>query len=113
MGDVPFKEILNEFEKKGTKGKPAIFEGGGFFQHFKTGGHQYVLQGMGAPMYSTSASPSWARSYGTMGTYSSGYGPFLPDQHFSIYGAGFSGLPQELGGQVSNKNSRFSGTPME
>jgi hypothetical protein len=36
---------------------------------------------------------------------------YMPEKHFSIYGGGFSGLPQELGGQIAGTQSRFSGTP--
>lgn len=112
MGDVPLKEIVEKLEK-GSKDKKFIFEGGNFFQHFKTSPHTQVLQGSNSPIYSIEAAPTWRNVYGTMGQYSSGYGPFLPQQHFSIYGGGFSSLPQELGGQVSGRDSRFSGTPMQ
>ena len=71
-----------------------------------------MLEAMGSPLYSAIAEPTWKTAYGQMGTYSSGYGPFLPEQHFSIYGAGFASLPTELGGQIPGKQSRFSGTPM-
>ena len=111
MGDVPFDKIMEKLKKKGYKGK-AIFEGGNFFQHFKTAPHGMVLEAMGSPMYSSVAGPTWSQTYGTMGAYSGGYGPFLPQQHFSTYGSGFSGLPQELGGQVGGGQSRMSGTPM-
>ncbi len=111
MGNVPIKEIINELQKEGYKGKH-IFEGGNFFQHFKTAPHTMVLEAMGSPVYTTSSEQTWQKTYGTLGVYSSGYGPFLPDQHFSIYGGGFSSLPTELGGQIPGRQSRFSGTPM-
>lgn len=111
MGDVPLKEIMKNLEK-GSKDKKFIFEGGNFYQHFKTSPQPMILEAMGSPVYSMQAGPTWKNVYGTMGTYSSGYGPFLPPQHFSIYGGGFAGLPQELGGQVANKGSGFSGAPM-
>jgi hypothetical protein len=101
MGDVPIGKIMEKLKKKGYKGKH-IFEGGNFFQHFKTAPHAMVMQ----------AGPSWTQTYGTMGTYSAGYGPFLPQQHFSTYGSGFSGMPMELGGQVQGGQSRMSGTSM-
>lgn len=110
MGDVPIGDIMKKLKEKGYKGKH-IFEGGNFFQHFKTAPHAMVLQAMGSPIYAAQAGPSWTQTYGTMGTYSGGYGPLLPSNHFSTYGAGFSGLPQELGGQMSNAQSRFSGAP--
>jgi len=110
MASVPFKEILKEFEKKGFKGKK-IFEGGQFFQHFQTPPHAMVLEAMGSPVYSMVAQPTWTQIAGSFGDYSTGYGMMLPEQHFSMYGAGFTTLPSELGGQVSGKQSRFSGTP--
>jgi len=110
MGDVPFKEIIDKLKKAGFKGKN-IFEGGGFFQHFKISPHGMVLESMGSPIYSAVAQPTWTHTYGTMGNYASG-GAIYPEQHFQMYGAGFSGLPTELGGQISGRQSRFSGTPM-
>jgi hypothetical protein len=110
MGDVPFKEIMGKMQKAGFKGK-AIFEGGNFFQHYKTAPHAMVLEAMGSPLYSMQAQPTWTGTYGMQGIYSGGYGPFLPQTHFSTYGAGFTGLPQELGGQIGGQASRFSGTP--
>jgi len=55
--------------------------------------------------------PYWNHAWNKMGNYFSGYGTTLPEQHFSMYGIGFSNLPTELGGQVQQKGSRFSGTP--
>ena len=111
MGDVPFDKITAELKKAGFKGKN-IVEGGNFFQHFKTSPHTIALEAMGSPIYGAVAQPTWANSYGIMGVYSSGYGPFLPEHHFSMYGAGFSTLPQDLGGQMPGGQSRLSGTPM-
>lgn len=111
MGNVPIGDIMKKLKAEGYKGK-AIFEGGNFFQHFKTPPHGMLLEAMGSAIYSAQAQPSWTKVYGTMGNYSSGYGTFLPEQNFSMYGSGFSGLPPELGGQVSGRQSRFSGTSM-
>lgn len=111
MGTVPIKEILKKFGKEEYKGKH-IFEGGAFVQHFKTIPHGLVLEATGSPIYSAIAQPTWTQIYGSMGGYASGYGNMLPEQNFSIYGGGFSGLPQELGGQIPGKQSRLSGTPM-
>lgn len=111
MGDVPFKEIMEKIEKENPDAKK-IFEGGNFFQHFKTSPHPLVLQAMSSPVYEMAAGPSWTQIYGTTGSYSSGYGPFLPDMNFQTYGSGLSGLPMELGGQMPGKQSRVSGAPM-
>ena len=109
MGNVPIKEMMKEMEKAGYTGK-AIMEAGGFVQHFKTSPHPYALEAMNSPIYAEK-SPAWGSERG--GAYFSGYGPFLPEQHFSMYGAGFAGLPMELGGQIPGKQSRFSGTPVD
>ena len=73
-----------------------------------------TLEAFGSPMYLGRAmAPYWNQAASTYGSYFSGYGPFLPEQHFSMYGAGFSGMPVELGGQMPGKASRLSGTPNE
>jgi len=111
MGNVPIKDIMKELEKKGYEGK-GIVEAGGWAQHFKSSPHPQVLQALGSPIYS-SGGPYWNQIQGTEAGYFSGYGTFLPDKHFSMYGAGFEQLPVELGGQVQGKQDRFSGAPMQ
>jgi len=111
MGNVPLKQIMEELEKSGFKGK-GIVEAGGFVQHFKVNPHPYVLESLGSPIYAAMQAPYWNQGRDVSGNYFGGYGPFLPEKHFSIYGAGFSGLPSELGGQVAG-GQRMSGTPME
>ena len=112
MGSVPMKGILQELEDAGFKGKK-VFEGGNFFQHFQTSPHPYVLEGVGSPLYTMMNAPYWNQASGFQQGYFSGFGTYLPEQHFSIYGSGFSGLPAELGGQIAGKQSRMSGTPMD
>jgi hypothetical protein len=112
MGNVPVKKMMEELEKAGFSGK-TIMEAGGFVQHFKVSPHPYALEAMGAPIYGEAGAPSWGAARGAHGAYFSGYGPFLPEQSFSIYGAGFSGLPTELGGQIPGKQSRLTGTPVD
>lgn len=114
MGNVPVKQILEKLEKEGFKGKK-IIEAGGFVQHFKTPPTQYVLEAMGSPLYPMMQQPYWNQAkpaYGS-GNYFAGYGTTLPEQHFSMYGAGFASLPQELGGQMPGKQSRMGGAPMD
>lgn len=110
MGSVPMKEIMEKLEKAGFKGKK-VFEGGGFFQHFQTSPHPYVLEGSGSSLYAMKA-PYWNQmpAYGNYFGFPSAY---FPEQHFSLYGGGFSNLPTELGGQSQAKGSRMSGTPMD
>jgi len=112
MGNVPTKEILEELEKAGVKGKK-IIEAGGFVQHFKVPPTQAVLEALGSPISTMMAAPYWNQARTTYGNYFSGYGPIFPEQSFSMYGAGFSGMPSELGGQMPGKQSRFGGTPTQ
>jgi len=114
MASVPMKEVMEEIDKKAKGGKfkgKKVFEGGNWFQHFQTSPHPYVLEAMGSPIYGMMAAPYWNQAAWTYGGYSSGFGKMLPDQNFSTYGAGFSSLPQELGGQMPGTQSRLSGTP--
>jgi len=113
MGNVPLKEIMGKLNQEGFKGKKVV-EALSWWQHFSEQGANHAIiptmQGMGVPMYSGGIGGN--QIYGTPGGYFTGYGTMLPEQHFSLYGAGFTNLPMELGGQISGKDSRFSGTPM-
>jgi len=112
MGDVPLKEMLQKIGK--TEGDiKKIMETGNWYQYFKTTPFKQVLEGVRAPIYGMKAPPYWSQAAQAMGAYSTGYGTIFPEQHFSMYGGGFSTLPVELGGQVQQKGSRFTGTPME
>ena len=110
MGSMPMKEIMQELDKAGFKGKK-IFEGGAFFQHFQASPHTYVMEGSGSPLYSMKA-PYWNQmpAYGNYFALPSAY---LPESHFTRFGGGFSDLPPELGGIMPGKQSRASGTPMD
>jgi len=117
MGNVPMKEIMAKINKKteGYQDVKKIIEAGNWWQHFSPGGKTNsplvpTLQGFGSPIYSGGVPMS--QVYGAPGGYFSGYGTMLPEQNFSMYGAGFSSLPMELGGQMANRDSRLSGTPM-
>ena len=112
MGGVPIKPMLEELEKAGFKGK-AIVEAGEFVQHFKASPHPYALSALGSPLYDIKMAPYWNQIQSSYGSYFGGYGTMLPEEHFSMYGAGFSTLPTELGGRVPGKQSRLTGTPME
>tara|TARA_Y100000310_G_scaffold244674_1_gene249533 strand:- start:2476 stop:4269 length:1794 start_codon:yes stop_codon:yes gene_type:complete len=107
-GSLPMSEMMKEIDKAKYKGKK-IFEGGGFFQHFQTSPMPYVLEGAGSSLY-TGGGVSW-NQLGGMGSYYSGQGPVNPSIHHSTYGAGFTTLPVELGGEMPGAQSRFSGTP--
>jgi len=109
MGDTPLKEMMGKLEEAGYKGKN-ILEVGNFVSQFKTSAFPYSLEAMGSPVYS--AGPVWGQARSAAGAYFSGYGPTFPEQHFSMYGSGFSSLPLELGSSMPGKTSKFSGTPM-
>ena len=114
MGNVPNKELLETLKKGGFQGTK-IVEAGGFINQFKESPFMYSLEGLGAPMYKTGGRGAyWNTSYGLTQGYFGGYGNMLPQQNYQMFGAGFSMLPQELGGNVrGGGNSRMGGTPLE
>jgi len=107
-GNLPMSEIIKELDKAKFKGKK-IFEGGGFFQHFQTSPMPQVLEGVGSPLYSTGG-VTW-NQVGGLGNYYGGQGPINTPIHHSTYGAGFTTLPADLGGEMAGGQSRFAGTP--
>ena len=115
MGNVPIKEMLAELEKAGTlKDALKVVEAGGWVQHFQSSPLPYTLQGMGAPITTEDTGPYWLQAPGLYQSYSGGFGMMLPGINYQTFGAGFSRLPQELGGQVQGaQGGRMSGTPME
>jgi len=111
MGNVPTKqhlELLNQYNSKMKK----IAETGNWFQPFVKTPLRETLEAFDSPLYAMKMQPYWNQIAHASGGYFSGYG-MNPDVHHSIYGAGFSGLPTSLGGQVAGKGGGFSGTPME
>lgn len=117
MGNVPMgghvEALRKGYEKQFEKVKK-IVETGNWYQHFQTPPFAETLAAFGSPIYSMKMAPYWNQNQtqNQFGGYFSGYGQTLPEGNFSIYGAGFSGLPSELGGQAGGK-SRLSGNPME
>ncbi|MEM4702926.1 MAG: sugar phosphate isomerase/epimerase [Candidatus Pacearchaeota archaeon] len=115
MGEVPFKELLKELEKAGKLKQ--VIEAGGLLNLGREAGRVILpatLEALGPPAYSYQPrGPFWNQLPYLQGPYSLGYGSIFPEQHFNIYGGGFSALPQELGGQVPGRGQRFSGAPME
>jgi hypothetical protein len=115
MGNVPIKEIMQNLGKEGFKGKKVV-EALSWWQHFSPGGktnHALVptMRAFGSPVYGMEMGPYWNQVSGTMGGYLGFPMSYLPEKHFSMYGTGFSSLPEELGGQIPGTQSRFSGTP--
>ncbi len=113
MGNVPIKEMMEKLGEKGFEGKK-IIEAGNWWQHFseKGGGNPFkpTIQAFDSPAYAMKAGPSWNTTSG-LGTYYSGHGTVNPAIHHSVFQAGFTTLPAELGGPTGGDQSRFSGTP--
>jgi len=114
MGNVPMKEIMDKLGEKGFEAKK-IIEAAGWWQHFQTAPVQETMEAFGSPFYSTSAPGLyWNQAIGLQQGYSSGYGMMLPQINYNTFGAGFSQLPVELGGQAQGaQGGRMSGRPME
>lgn len=112
MGNVPTKEIMEKLGKEGFSGKKVI-EAFQWWQHMKTPPLIPTLEAFGSPLYPMLNQPTWTQAANTQGNYFQFPSAYLPEQHFSLYGGGFSGLPQELGGQIPGKQSRVTGTPMD
>ena len=113
MGNVPIKKIMEELGEKGVESKK-IIEAAHWWQHFKTPPFQEVLEAVGSPVYSMKMAPYWDQAAGLQEGYFSGYGQMLPQINYETFGAGFSQLPQELGGQIPGaKGNRMSGRSME
>lgn len=116
MGNVPIKQILETLEKKGVDLKKIrkINEVGGWFEHFKSSPYESILGAFGSPMASSGEGPYWNQAIGLQQSYFGGYGQMLPQINYETFGAGFSQLPSELGGQrPGGAGGRMSGRPME
>lgn len=113
MGNVPIKEheeaLKKQFGEKFNKIKQ-IVETGGWFADFKTTPFRETLAAFGSPLYPMQMGSYWRQT--PISGYFAGYGKTLPDIHFQTYGAGFSSLPTDLGGEIPGR-SRVSGNPLE
>lgn len=114
MGNVPIKKI---FEKLGKEGFDArkIIEASGWWEHFKASPFKETLEAFGSPIYGMEMAPYWNQSAGLQQGYLGGLaGNWLPQTNYETFGAGFSRLPSELGGQRQGaEGGRMSGKPME
>lgn len=106
MGNVPTREMMKEIMKHNEKFKK-IAEVGNWYQHFQTTPFAETMQHFNSPIYAMKNATSYLGPQG----YFSGYG-MNPEIHHAMYGAGFSNLPVELGGQMAGR-SRVSGAPIE
>lgn len=105
MGNVPHEAIMKDIIKHNEKVKKVV-EVGDWYQHFQTTPFGHTLETFNSPIYAMKQQPYWGAA-----SYSTGLGQ-NPDIHHSMYGAGFSNLPPELGGQMAGR-SRVSGTPLD
>ncbi len=114
MGNVPTKEIMEKLGKEGFEAKKVI-EAAHWFQHFKTPPVTESFGAFGSPIYSDGAGPYWNQTTGFSQDYNQGLaGAWLPQINYETFGAGFSQLSTELGGQKpGTQGSRMSGRPME
>lgn len=113
MGNVPIKEMMQRLGKEGFEAKK-IIEAASWFQHFQSAPIQESLEAFGSPIYSMQMGPYWNQAQGFQQGYTSGFGQMLPDINYQTFGAGFSQLPSELGGQRPGAGGgRMSGNPME
>ena len=111
MGNVPLKETAKVFGKKFNKVAKAI-ETADWYQHFQVTPFKMELDTFGSPV-SEGGGETWNQVAWSYAPYYAGYGTVNPEIHHSIYGRGFSALPQELGGQMSGQqSSRVTGTPL-
>lgn len=120
QGNVPFKEFFKELKKAQPnidKDVKMIVETGGVEQRSMGGrsAHAFNLAAFGVPIFGGDfwAGPTFDASINMFGSYSSGYGEVNPQNHHSMYGAGFTDLPSEVGGIMpGGGRSRFGGTPL-
>ncbi|MCD4771726.1 TIM barrel protein [archaeon] len=113
MGNVPIKKILMEMEKTGRFDEMRkIVEAPAMIQHFKVAPHSMTMAAFASPIYGMKNGPTWNQTIGMQGAYFGGYGTLNPDIHHSYFGAGFTTMPVELGGQMPGGQSRFGGAPM-
>jgi len=111
MGNVPFKKHLEKLEKAGVLDKVRkVVEAGGYIQQIsQKGAHGETISAFSSPIYGAKMASYWNQAQGAMGNYFGGYGAINPSNHHTIYGAGFTTLPTELGGNIPGGGSRFTG----
>ena len=113
MGNVPFKKHLEKLEKAGVLDRVRkVVEAGGYIQQIsQRGAHGETISAFSSPIYGAKLASYWNQATGLRGDYFGGYGAINPPTHHNVYGAGFTTLPTELGGNIPGGGSRFSGNP--
>jgi len=114
MGNVPFKKHLEELEKAGVLNKVRkVVEAGGYIQQIsQQSAHGPTMSAFGSSIYGAKMESYWKTGSDIRGNYFGGYGMLNPSQHHNLYGAGFTTLPMEVGGNIPGGGSRFSGNSM-
>ena len=117
MGNVDLKGVMKKLGKKGKEAKK-IIEAGNWWQHHSNQGALSpvgpTLEALGSPIYGMNMAPYWNQVSGYQEGYFGGHGQTFPQINYETFGAGFSNLPTELGGQRPGAaGGRMSGTPME
>ena len=113
MGNVDLKEVMEKLGKKGEDARK-IVEAAHWWQFQQTSPIGVTMEALGSPLYSMGMSPYWNQVAGFQQGYFGGYGMMLPQINYETFGAGFSNLPTELGGQrQGGAGGRMSGRPME
>ncbi|MFA5175996.1 MAG: hypothetical protein WC413_01910 [Candidatus Nanoarchaeia archaeon] len=128
MGNVPIKQILEELEKNEEFEKMRlIVEAGNFAVNFKTSPHPYTLEYLEVPLR-TGVPPEESGYWSNIQEgivppgiersrmeYNIPFGDILPETHFKkLYGAGWIGMPAELGGEGrSPDKGRFASNSEE
>jgi sugar phosphate isomerase/epimerase len=106
MGNVPLAKIMEKLGKSADEVQKVAEISSMFRFH---GVQQFpfkeMLTGLGSPIYS-SGIPYWNQAAGFEQGYFGGYGQFLPQKHFEMYGGGFSQLPAELGGNIQGGRNK-------
>jgi len=115
MGNVPIKEHLKILEKEGKFNEMRkVIEAGGLVNPnmgLKMNPFRATLGAFGSPIVDGGNPIYWNQAENIQGNYFGFPMAYMPEKHFSMYGSGFSTLPEELGGQIPGSQSRFSGTP--
>jgi hypothetical protein len=115
MGNVPIKEHLKILEKQGKFDEMRkVIEAGGLVNPnmgLKMNPLRATLGAFGSPIMGGENPIYWNQAENIQGNYFGFPMAYMPEKHFSMYGSGFSTLPEELGGQIPGTQSRFSGTP--
>lgn len=115
MGNVPINEHLKMLEKEGKFDEmKKVIEAGGLVNPnmgLKINPLRATLGAFGSSIIGGESPIYWNQAENLQGSYFGFPMAYMPEKHFSIYGSGFSTLPQELGGQIPGTGSRFSGTP--